>query len=554
MDFFSRANMVPASAAFLIILTMSGLCEAHITYIEAKAPLVGSPPPPGSPWPKPQFHASYPTLYELRPESFNFVTSMTGCELIEKAIVRYRDLIFLQNTVPIRSKLPRLYNLTIILLEKDDCAYPEHGMDESYTLVILERFPRAVLKSKTPWGILRGLETFSQLIYMNETTNQYLINATSVWDWPRFGFRGVHLDTARHFLPLKVIKQNLASTDAMAYNKFNVFHWHIVDDQSWPYQMKVFPNLTYAAYHPKLIYTRQDVQDIIEYARERGIRVIPEIDTPGHTQALGRVFPDILTPCYDEDGKGKPKYPFYAGHEMLNPMQDYTYWVVYNILKEVKMTFPDNYIHLGMDEVYYDCWHSSPEIQQFMIHHNMSLISEVEEYYVRKTLNNAKSLGAKYMIWQDPLDNGVKPETDTVIGVWRNTGGSWEDYLAQAVNYGYQIVLSTPWYLNYIEYGQDWQKYYAVDPRAFNATEKQRQLIIGGEACMWGEFVDGTNVISIYWPRASAVGERLWSAVHVNDPEEAKWRLDEHRCRMVSRGIPAAPILNGYCGAYDWGV
>ncbi|XP_028968300.1 beta-hexosaminidase subunit beta [Galendromus occidentalis] len=348
---------------------------------------------------------------------------------------------------------------------------------------------------------------------------------------------------------MKTLKQNL---DAMAQNKFNVFHWHIVDDQSWPLQMEHFPNLTDAAYHPRLVYSQRDVAELVQYARLRGIRVIPEIDSPGHSQALGKVFPNILTPCYGTGGRGSADYPRFAAYEMLNPMNDYTYDVMREIIREVNRVFPDDYIHLGMDEVYYDCWRSSPEIKDFMRKRNMSSVSQVEQHYVKRTLDNVKKLGAKYMIWQDPIDNGVEAAPDTVVGVWKSGYAySWQEYLITAARNGYKIVLSAPWYLNYISYGQDWEKYYTVEPLDFPASAKDKELVIGGEACMWGEYVDGTNAISRLWPRASAVGERLWSARNVKDVEEAKYRLDEHRCRMLRRNLPVQPILNGYCGGYD---
>jgi len=305
----------------------------------------------------------------------------------------------------------------------------------------------------------------------------------------------------------------------------------------------------------------RDVQDVIEYARLRGIRVIPEIDTPGHTQALGKIFPQALTACYGANGtRGTPDYPQHAAFEMLNPMQDYTYDLMRTIFEEVKNTFKDEYMHLGMDEVYYACWKSSPEIAEFMKQHNMSDVNEVEQYYVRRTLQNVKDLGAKYMLWQDPIDNDVVASKDALIGVWKDTTldsklKKWQEYIMPIVRKGHQVVLSAPWYLNYISYGMDWKTYYKTDPRDFEGTPEEKELIVGGEACMWGEYVDGTNLISRLWPRASAVAERLWS-----DPEQtrsvddASFRLDEHRCRLVRRGIPAQPILNGFCGDYDWDI
>ncbi|CAN7984263.1 unnamed protein product, partial [Ixodes pacificus] len=354
----------------------------------------------------------------------------------------------------------------------------------------------------------------------------FVVNVTAVVDYPTYSYRGILLDSARHFLPVKILKQNL---DAMSYNKFNVFHWHIVDDQSWPLAMVTYPNLTQGAYTPRHIYSLEEVQDVIEYARLRGIRVIPEIDSPGHTGALGKAFPDILSHCYKNGKRDTPDYPEHAARENLDPTNPQTYQVMTNIFREIRNVFKDEYIHLGMDEVYYACWKSSPEIRRFMEAHNFTSISQVEEYYVTRTLSNVKRLGSKYIIWQDPIENDVQVDRDTLVQVWK---GDWKQMARRVVRKGHKMVLSTPWYLDYISYAADWKKYYTADPRDFSGTESEKQLVVGGEACLWSEYVDATNLIARLWPRASAVAERLWSSPSINDVEEAKYRLDEHRCRM----------------------
>ncbi|KAH9381485.1 hypothetical protein HPB48_005540 [Haemaphysalis longicornis] len=144
----------------------------------------------------------------------------------------------------------------------------------------------------------------------------------------------------------------------MAYNKLNVLHWHVVDDQSWPLHLEAFPNLTLkGAYSPRHVYSPEDVRSIVEYARLRGIRVIPELDTPGHTQALGKAFPDVLTPCYATNEPGTAAFGRFASFEILDPTRNFTYQLVHNLLLEIRKLFPDPYVHLGMDEVYYACWY-----------------------------------------------------------------------------------------------------------------------------------------------------------------------------------------------------
>ncbi|XP_064461282.1 beta-hexosaminidase subunit alpha-like [Ornithodoros turicata] len=535
------------------------LCAVgEITYIEVRLPLPGERALPGTPWPAPQSWKTSHFQLTLDPETFSLTSNAESCDVVARALDRYRNLIFIKPEPTCKEEsrpfLPGL-RVEVEKFEKEHCRYPRHKDDESYTLHVGET-GEALLNSSTVWGALRGIETFSQLVYQEEETRKYLINATQIEDFPRFAFRALLIDSARHFQPLKVLKQNL---DAMAYNKFNVFHWHLVDDQSWPLEMTTYPNLTKSAYSPRLVYSKADVQDIIEYARLRGIRVIPEVDTPGHTQALGKVFPDVLTACYGNGTRGTPNYPEFAAFEMLNPTQDYTYDLMKDILKEVAESFKDEYIHLGMDEVYYACWNSSPEIKAFMQEKGFDAVNQVEQYYVKRTLDNVKNFGSKYMIWQDPIDNDVEAEKDTLVGVWKDTSldvkmKTWQEYIAPIAQKGYQMVLSACWYLNYISYGQDWKKYYECDPRGFNGTEEEKDLVVGGEACMWGEYVDGTNIIPRLWPRASAVAERLWSSASYNNTDDASFRLDQQRCRMLRRGIPASPILNGFCGDYDWDV
>uniref|UniRef100_V5GL09 Beta-hexosaminidase n=2 Tax=Ixodes ricinus TaxID=34613 RepID=V5GL09_IXORI len=546
------------SLKLALLLAPVLVAYAFITYIEVRLPLKGKRAPPGSPWPAPQAWKTSPLQRTLDPESFVLTSDAAeGCDVVSKALARYHKLVFVNRPVDgdnetLKDLLPAL-RVQVDKYKEEHCMYPQHKDDESYTLVVPEKGD-AQLRSKTVWGALRGLETFSQLVYQDPVTKTYLINVTSVDDFPRFSFRGLLLDSSRHFQPVKVLKQNL---DAMAYNKLNVFHWHLVDDQSWPLQMAVYPNLTQSAYSPKHVYCRNEVQDIIEYARLRGIRVIPEIDTPGHTQALGKIFPGLLTACYGNGTRGTPNYPEHAAFEMLDPTQNYTYDVMRDIFQEVVETFPDPYVHLGMDEVYYACWNSSPEIAAFMKEQGFDAVNQVEQYYVKRTLDNVQNLGAKYMIWQDPIDNDVKAAKDTLVGIWKDTSldsklKTWQEYIMPIAKKGYQMVLSAPWYLNYISYGQDWKKYYETDPRDFNGTDEEKDLVVGGEACMWGEYVDGTNLISRLWPRASAVAERLWSSAEFNDTDDASFRLDQQRCRMLRRGIPTQPILNGFCGDYDW--
>ena len=242
---------------------------------------------PGSPWPLPQMWTRSTYTYLLDPKVFFMTSNAENCSIIEDGLSRlsdtfntvFKSIALLNGT---GRGLPPLRSIHLQIDSTDFCnyLYPKQNDNESYEIDIPYRTSiDGHIRAKTIWGALRALETLSQLIYINSKDKELVVNATRIVDWPRFTYRGVMLDSSRHFLPKNVL---LANLDAMSYNKFNVFHWHIVDDQSFPFESKIFPELTQsAAYSPKHVYTQKDISEIIEYARYRGIRVIPEFDTPG---------------------------------------------------------------------------------------------------------------------------------------------------------------------------------------------------------------------------------------------------------------------------------
>uniref|UniRef100_A0A8C3X7D8 Beta-hexosaminidase n=1 Tax=Cyanoderma ruficeps TaxID=181631 RepID=A0A8C3X7D8_9PASS len=472
-------------------------------------------------WPLPQWVRTYPRQLQLAPSRFQLVHGVGSsagpdCGLLQDAFRRYYEYMFGHSRLrtwgrrPLAARAePELFELQVVIEAGDPGCdrHPHLGSNEAYYLSVTE--PVAVLKAPEVWGALRGLETFSQLVHEDDY-GSFLVNVSEIDDFPRFPYRGVLLDTSRHYLPLKSILTNL---DAMAFNKFNVFHWHIVDDQSFPYQSVYFPELSdKGAYSSNLIYTPADVRLVIEYARLRGIRVIPEFDTPGHTQSWGKGQKDLLTPCYNG---GQPTGSFGP----VNPVWNTTYDFMTKFFKEISSVFPDEFIHLGGDEVDFSCC----------------------------ILDIVSSYNKKQMVWQEVFDHKAQLKPDTVVQVWM--ANNYANELSSVTGAGLSAVLSAPWYLDYISYGQDWKKYHSVEPLKFSGSEKQKKLVIGGEACLWGEFVDATNLTPRLWPRASAVGERLWSSRNVTNFQDAYKRLTHHRCRMLRRGIAAEPVYVGYCAS-----
>ncbi|XP_058025166.1 beta-hexosaminidase subunit beta isoform X1 [Ahaetulla prasina] len=506
----------------------------------------GTPPassPFGSLWPVPQLLRVSPKRFRLAPDQFQIVhgpgsSAGSNCSLLQDAFRRYYEYMFgypkWQNQDEKKSLCEtELSLLQVIITSKDsECdKFPSITSDEAYHLQVSK--PTSVLKADKVWGVLRGLETFSQLLYEDDC-GSYFVNESVISDFPRFAYRGILLDTSRHFLPLKVIQTNL---DAMAFNKFNVLHWHIVDDPSFPYESTTFPELNaQGAYTPNHVYTPKDVHNVIEYARLRGIRVIPEFDTPGHTQSWRK---DILTPCYSG------KHPS-GSYGPINPILNATYDFIMKLFEEVGTVFPDDYIHLGGDEVDFSCWNSNPDVTEFMKKKGFGFwYSKLQSYYVEKILEIVTSLNKKSIIWQEVFDDGAKLQQDTIVEVWKKFLYQLE--LARITKQGHQAILAAPWYLDLISYGEDWKSYYSVEPLNFFGSKSQKELVLGGEACLWGEYVDATNLTPRLWPRASAVGERLWSSENVTDISDASKRLTQHRCRMLSRGIAAQPLFVGYC-------
>jgi len=560
----------------LLCVSFDGV-NGHITFIEAKYPLQGERSKPGTPWPLPLNYQTTDNVFSLDASTFQFESKAANqCDIIVEAIKRYKSLTFITNKkTSLDDSVPVLKKLNIQIDQPELCGWPQLNDDESYSIEVVQRdkLVLATLKSKLVWGMLRGLETFSQLVYSNDLndTTRFFINHTHINDKPAYSYRGLMLDTSRHYLTLSTI---IAHLDLMSFNKLNTLHLHIVDDQSWPLEMISHPELhTEGAYSPKHIYTQKQIKYIIDYARLLGIRILPELDSPGHTYQIPK---RLLTQCYakrteeiinnhwtvqdilaqpmNRSDYGPPLTEYYGEHgktEILNPMLNETYEYMLDLFKEFKKIFKDDYLHLGMDEVYYSCWRSNPDIIEWMKEMNMSSLHEIEQYYVERTLDNIKNkVKTKYQQWQDPLDNGVKVDKDAVIQVWKGREDEWREMARNVTSKGYQMVLSSPFYLNYITYQSplnDWEKTYNVDISSFTEDPKQKDLVIGAEICVWSEYVDATNSISRTWPRASAPAERFWSNPKDYNIDSVRFRLDDMRCLMLKRGFNVQPILNGYC-------
>jgi hexosaminidase len=490
-------------------------------------------------FPKPFHQVDSSTLLALDAVNFQFSSAPGGPtnDILTNAFERYYAIALRQSNSLLPEEVEEVKGLSNGIVDGVEVTLGTESIaltletNVSYSLTVTA--PKVKIEAANVFGAMNALESFSQLVNANGT-----ITGTKITDKPRYQFRASMIDTSRHYYPVEVILQHL---DAMSYAKMNVLHWHIVDSISFPYESEAFPEMAaQGAYSPSHTYSRTSIKQVIEYAKNRGIRVIPEFDTPGHVQqGYQALDPPVLTPCYSG---GKPD----GTTGPLNPTTNATYDFLKKFYKEIQDLFPDKFVHVGGDEVSFDCWESNPEIQAFMkAHPEISDYAALEQYYELQLLNILKDQNTSYICWQEIFDNGVKILPDTVVDVWK--GGNWQQDMAAVAQAGYHSVLSAPFYLNYISYGEDWPKYYSVEPSNFTGgAEADKNGLIGGlEVCMWSEYVDATNFISRIWPRAAAVAERAWSAKDVTDVNDARYRIAEFRCKLLDRGIGAEPITNG---------
>jgi hexosaminidase len=385
-------------------------------------------------------------------------------------------------------------------------AYPTLEDDESYKLDITPQ--QAHLTGSTAAGVLHGLETFAQLIVPGKEGFQ--APSVHIEDHPRFPWRGLMIDVSRHWMPVPVVERNL---DAMAAVKMNVFHWHLTDDQGFRVESKKFPRLQQFGSDGHF-YTQAEIRQIIGYAADRGIRVVPEFDMPGHTTSWFVGMPELAT----TPGAYQIERSWGVFAPALDPTREDTYVFLDAFIGEMAGLFPDPFFHIGGDEVDDTQWKNSPTVQAFSRAHGFRTSVELHAYFNRRLATIVKKHGKIMIGWDEVLAPGVSK--DTVIQSWRG-----QDSLAEAAAQGYRGVLSFGYYLDYLKPASF---HYASDPlgeKASQLTPEQAARILGGEACMWTEYVNFETVDSRIWPRAAAIAERLWSPREVNEVDSMYTRL-----------------------------
>jgi len=390
--------------------------------------------------------------------------------------------------------------------------------DESYSLEVTPQ--QARLAAPTPVGALRGIETFLQLVHVD--SQGFAAPTVRINDRPRFAWRGLMIDACRHWMPMDVIKRNL---DGMAAVKLNVFHWHLSENQGFRVESKVFPKLQEMGSDGHY-YTQRQVKEIIAYARDRGIRVIPEFDMPGHSTAWFVGYPELAS----APGPYTIERHWGVFDPAMDPTNEKVYTFLDKLIGEMAALFPDEYFHIGGDEVNGKQWNSNPSIQAYMREHGMKSNDDLQTYFSTRVQALVKKHGKKTIGWDEVLHPGVPK--DIVVQSWRG-----QESLAVAARQGYMGILSNGYYIDLMHPAS---QHYVVDPlegATAGLTAEEKARILGGEATMWSEYVTPENVDSRIWPRTAAIAERFWSPESVKDVDSMYRRLAVESRRLEWLGL-----------------
>eukprot|EP00088_Acartia_fossae_P031560 TRINITY_DN3242_c0_g1_i11.p1 TRINITY_DN3242_c0_g1~~TRINITY_DN3242_c0_g1_i11.p1 ORF type:complete len:644 (-),score=150.03 TRINITY_DN3242_c0_g1_i11:691-2586(-) len=542
-------------------------------------------------WPQPLAMQKSNEVVRFIPQDVRF-TSITGGDAVVNMVNKFSEIF--QEYLLMKSSDYKYYKvdpfntkpfisdtkIEISVAVTDEDVSLTSNVDESYKLEIMssDKSKRDLFKVKvtaqTYYGARHALETLSQMIGYDDLSDTLMIyKSATVTDAPSFPHRGVLLDTSRNFMSVDVIKQVISG---MSYDKLNVFHWHITDSHSFPFYSQNIPELSlYGAYSPKKVYTPQNIKDIVDYARVRGVRVLPEFDAPAHAgngwqyaekKGLGK-----LAVCVNQEPW--QKYCVEPPCGQLNPVNDNLYPELGKLYSDFYDLFQTDQFHMGGDEVNLNCWNTSAEIRAYLNENGQTgteeeLLKLWNDFQFRAAEEVYKAWGSRppLIMWTSRLTEKGEVEKylskeDYIIQIW--TGGE-DSVISELINKGYRVIFSNhdAWYLdcgysswvgegnNWCSPYKGWQLAYDNNPRQIyrdqGGSPDKEDLILGGEAAMWSEQVDGAAVMHKLWPRLSALAERLWS-----DPthtwKQAEIRMVSHREDLVARGISADALQPLWC-------
>ncbi len=408
--------------------------------------------------------------------------------------------------------------------------------DESYNLRTTKK--GVVISAASDRGIFYGLQTLKQLmLFANPEKGKMVLPILTINDAPRFGWRGLMLDESRTFFGVEKVKELL---DLMSMQKLNVFHWHLTDDPGWRIEIKKYPKLaTIGGVGNELnpdaqaqFYTQDEIKEIVQFAAERFIQVIPEIDMPGHARAANRAYPEY-------SGGGSKSHPEFT----FNPGKEETYAYLTDILREITTLFPSQYIHLGGDEVHFgnEMWNTDANVKRLMKKEKLKDLKAVENYFVHRMADSIRTLNKTVIGWDEIVDLHLSPDNSLVMW-WRHDR---VNKLEAALDGGYDVVLCPriPLYYDFDQdeshqYGRKWggaysplDMVYAFPPDTLLNLTKNPKQIKGLQANIWTERIDDNERLDyMTHPRLSALAEACWT-------NEANKNFDDFKVRLK-------PMLN----------
>jgi len=407
----------------------------------------------------------------------------------------------------------------------DETVAAQIGADESYQLNVSSN--QITLSAKTDIGAMRGLETLYQLV--TPANSGYFCPLAEITDSPRFKWRGLMIDVARHFIPFEVLKRNV---DAMAIVKMNVLHLHLSDDEGFRVESKVYPKLQQLGSNG-FYYTQNQLRELVAYAHDRGIIVVPEFDLPGHCTSMLAAYPFLAS--YPAKYKPARRYQFDTlkninlGMVMklinelptptIDPTKESTYTFFDGFFKEMAGLFPDTYLHIGADENNGVAWKQNPAIVAFMKAKEIKNTDDLQALFVKRLQIIAKKYDKRIIGWEEAFNTSVSP--DVIIQKWKP---SVADTLSgKIIKHSNQLIISSGYYLDL--YFPSYV-HYLTDPVSANVNEADADKgILGAEAAMWAESVNGDTEELRVWPRTAAIAERMWSAANVRDVDDMYRRL-----------------------------
>ncbi|MGI8842619.1 MAG: beta-N-acetylhexosaminidase, partial [Gemmatimonadaceae bacterium] len=390
----------------------------------------------------------------------------------------------------------------------------EHAVlpnDEGYELAVAPNQVR--ISAATPEGVFWGVQTFRQLLppefedSAGARRPSWSIPSVDILDSPRFAWRGSLLDVGRHFFPVEFVKRYI---DLLSRYRMNVLHWHLTEDQGWRIEIPRYPRLTevgawrteadgstYGGY-----YTQSEIREVVEYARQRNVTVVPEIEMPGHSQAAIASYPELG--CTGEPvpvaiAWGVMKEIYCVGNER-------TFSFLEDVLDEVMALFPSRYIHIGGDEVPKDRWKSCASCQALMRREGLKDESELQSWFIRRIERYLHRHGRKLIGWDEILEGGLPG--NATVQVWRDTG-----HVTTAVRLGNAVIVSptSHAYFDASPRNIPLERVYEFNPVPEGLDSVEAGLVLGGEANLWTEYITTSNFDLMAFPRLLAMAEVLWS-------------------------------------------